>query len=84
MESLNEVKKEGLIGGDIKAISYSQSYFHLQNNAFKFVLKRLYKRIMHLHNIYEAQARIYKIYENERLLWCANSPDLNAIEPTWY
>ena len=30
------------------------------------------------------QARVYSIYEVERLLWCGNSPDLNAIEPCWY
>jgi hypothetical protein len=30
------------------------------------------------------QARIYNIYEIQRLLWCSNSPDLNAIEPCWF
>jgi hypothetical protein len=30
------------------------------------------------------QQRVYEIAEIERLAWCGNSPDLNAIEPTWY
>jgi len=30
------------------------------------------------------QARVYSMLEVERLLWCGNSPDLNAIEPCWY
>ena len=35
----------------------------------------------HVHFI---QTRIYNHYEIQRLLWCANSPDLNAIEPAWF
>jgi hypothetical protein len=29
------------------------------------------------------QQRVYDIYSVQRLLWCGNSPDLNAIEPAW-
>ena len=29
------------------------------------------------------QQEIYSIQEIEKLLWCGNSPDLSAIEPTW-
>jgi transposase len=29
------------------------------------------------------QQRVFDMYEVQRLLWCGNSPDLNAIEPTW-
>lgn len=35
-------------------------------------------------HIHYDQARIYDIYQVERLLWCGNSPDLNAIEPCWF
>jgi transposase len=34
----------------------------------------------HNHHI---QQRIYDLYGVQRLLWCGNSPDLNAIEPAW-
>jgi len=30
-----------------------------------------------------AQQRVYDLYNVDRLLWCGNSPDLNAIEPCW-
>jgi transposase len=29
------------------------------------------------------QQFVYNLYNIQRLLWCANSPDLNAIEPCW-
>lgn len=29
------------------------------------------------------QQRVFDLYEIERLFWCANSPDLNTIEPCW-
>lgn len=29
------------------------------------------------------QQRVYNAHSVQRLLWCGNSPDLNAIEPTW-
>jgi hypothetical protein len=32
---------------------------------------------------HHAQQRIYDLHEVRRLLWCGNSPDLNAIEPAW-
>jgi len=31
-----------------------------------------------------AQQRVYDLHEIQRLLWCGNSPDLNAIEPCWF
>lgn len=34
------------------------------------------------HNHY-TQARVYDLHQVTRMLWCANSPDLNAIEPAW-
>ena len=34
----------------------------------------------HSHHI---QQQIYDLYQVYRLLWCGNSPDLNAIEPCW-
>lgn len=34
----------------------------------------------HSHHV---QARIYDLHHVQRLLWCGNSPDLNAIEPVW-
>ena len=34
------------------------------------------------HNHY-IQQRVYDLYQVRRLLWCGNSPDLNAIEPCW-
>lgn len=34
------------------------------------------------HNHY-IQARVYDLHQITRMLWCPNSPDLNAIEPTW-
>ena len=34
------------------------------------------------HNHY-IQQRIYDAHKISRLLWCPNSPDLNAIEPAW-
>lgn len=30
-----------------------------------------------------AQSYVYSLYDVEKLLWCGNSPDLNAIEPCW-
>lgn len=30
------------------------------------------------------QKEIYSLHDVQRLLWPGNSPDLNAIEPTWY
>lgn len=33
---------------------------------------------------HHAQALLYSKEEVERLLWCGNSPDLNAIEPCWF
>jgi hypothetical protein len=30
---------------------------------------------------YYVQARVYNLHNVQRLLWCGNSPDLNAIEP---
>jgi hypothetical protein len=30
------------------------------------------------------QQEVFDIWEIQRLLWLANSPDLNAIEPTWF
>jgi hypothetical protein len=33
---------------------------------------------------HHAQERVYSLYQVTRLLWCPNSPDLNAIEPCWY
>ncbi|KAK2471173.1 hypothetical protein H9L39_17404 [Fusarium oxysporum f. sp. albedinis] len=32
---------------------------------------------------HHAQQRIYDLQGVQRLLWCGNSPDLNAIEPAW-
>ncbi len=32
---------------------------------------------------HEAQKDIYSMFKIEQLLWPENSPDLNAIEPTW-
>lgn len=29
------------------------------------------------------QQRVFDLYQVQRLLWCGNSPDLNAIEPAW-
>ena len=29
------------------------------------------------------QQRVFDAVEVQRLLWCPNSPDLNAIEPAW-
>ena len=29
------------------------------------------------------QQRVYDLHEVQRLSWCGNSPDLNAIEPCW-
>merc|ERR1712000_494996 len=29
------------------------------------------------------QQQVYDLYSVQRLLWCGNSPDLNAIEPAW-
>jgi hypothetical protein len=34
------------------------------------------------HN-HHAQQRVYDLHHVQRLLWCPNSPDLNAIEPAW-
>lgn len=34
------------------------------------------------HNHY-IQQRVFDLQEVSRLLWCPNSPDLNAIEPAW-
>ncbi|KAL6352059.1 hypothetical protein LRP88_14872 [Fusarium phalaenopsidis] len=34
------------------------------------------------HN-HHAQQRVYDLHNIRRLLWCGNSPDLNAIEPAW-
>ena len=34
------------------------------------------------HNHY-VQQRVYDLHKVQRLLWCPNSPDLNAIEPAW-
>lgn len=33
---------------------------------------------------HHAQALLYSREEVDRLLWCGNSPDLNAIEPAWF
>ena len=30
------------------------------------------------------QQQAYNSFGVQRLLWCGNSPDLNAIEPCWY
>ena len=35
----------------------------------------------HIHSV---QATVYEAQHVERLLWCGNSPDLNAIEPAWF
>ena len=32
---------------------------------------------------HHAQRIIYEQYQVEQLIWCSNSPDLNAIEPAW-
>jgi hypothetical protein len=29
------------------------------------------------------QQRVYDIHSVQRMTWCGNSPDLNAIEPAW-
>lgn len=34
----------------------------------------------HIHPI---QQQVYDLHQVQRLLWCGNSPDLNAIEPAW-
>jgi hypothetical protein len=34
----------------------------------------------HTHRI---QQQIYNLHQVRRLIWCGNSPDLNAIEPAW-
>lgn len=34
-------------------------------------------------NAHHAQQRLYDLHAVRRLLWCGNSPDLNAIEPCW-
>jgi hypothetical protein len=39
-----------------------------------------YKAPSHKHH---TQQRIYDLAGVQRLLWCGNSPDLNAIEPAW-
>ena len=33
---------------------------------------------------HHAQQRIYDIHNIQRLFWCGDSPDLNAIEPCWF
>lgn len=33
---------------------------------------------------HHSQAEIYSMHSVARLLWCGNSPDLNAIEPCWW
>lgn len=33
---------------------------------------------------HHAQVRVYTTAQVERLLWCGNSADLNAIEPAWF
>jgi hypothetical protein len=30
------------------------------------------------------QQEVFDFWEIQRLLWLGNSPDLNAIEPTWF
>jgi hypothetical protein len=30
------------------------------------------------------QAKVYNLWDILKLIWPANSPDLNAIEPTWF
>lgn len=32
---------------------------------------------------HHAQQTVYDLQGVQRLLWCSNSPDLNAIEPAW-
>jgi hypothetical protein len=34
--------------------------------------------------IHPAQAKLYKIFDIQRLLWLGNSLNLNMIEPTWF
>lgn len=34
-------------------------------------------------HVHYAQQRMYDLHKVRRLLWCGNSPDLNAIEPCW-
>lgn len=31
-----------------------------------------------------AQEKVYHLYNVSRLVWCPNSPDINAIEPCWF
>ena len=31
-----------------------------------------------------AQGALFKAWDVQRLLWCANSPDLNMIKPAWW
>jgi hypothetical protein len=30
------------------------------------------------------QKMVYNIHQVQQLIWCPNSPDLNAIEPCWF
>jgi hypothetical protein len=32
----------------------------------------------------QCQQEVFNLWEIQRLLWPRNSPDLNAIEPTWF
>jgi hypothetical protein len=37
-----------------------------------------------LSHVYRIQQQVYNLHDVQRLLWCGNSPDLNAIEPCWF
>jgi DNA-binding transcriptional MerR regulator len=35
-------------------------------------------------HIHHDQHRVYNLHKIQQLLWCSNSPDLNAIKPCWF
>ena len=35
-------------------------------------------------HVHHYQNVVYSLYHVQKLLWCGNSPDCNAIEPCWF